>query len=122
MQITKIPPRSLIGSAALVLLFTMVPISLGFMISNNYIGPPDGQTGKKLIGKIISSYKNTCAALCAQKCTETAYCTAFNVRTGSLCELLEINQQQKQTLKVKDGAKYFTVSIIPKSLFIFLAK
>ena len=89
----------------------IVPICLGFMDSHNFKGPPNGQTGSKLIGKILSSQSKTSPVHCAQKCTALTHCTAFNVRAGRVCELLEIdphNHAEKQEAK----AKYFKVSII----------
>ena len=81
------------------------------MDSNNFKGPPNGQTGSKLIGRILSSHSKTSSVRCAQKCTALTHCTAFNMRAGQVCELLETdtrNHAEEQEAK----AKYFVVSSI----------
>ena len=97
------------GSTVAVLLLT-VPICLGFMDSNNFKGPPNGQTGSKLIGRILSSHSKTSSVRCGQKCTALTHCTAFNMRAGQVCELLETDPQNHAEEK-EANAKYFKVSI-----------
>ena len=97
--------------SAVAVILLIVPICLGFMDSHNFKGPPNGQTGSKLIGKILSSHSKTSSVRCAQKCTALTHCTAFNIRAGRVCELLETdphNHAEEKEAKVK----YFKVSII----------
>ena len=98
-------------------LLLIVPICLGFMNSHNFKGPPNGQTGSKLIGKILSSHSKTNSVRCAQKCTALTHCTAFNVRAGRMCELLETDMQN-HTEAEEAKAKYFVVSRILFSISI----
>ena len=92
-------------------LLLIVPTCLGFMDSHNFKGPKNGQTGSKLTGNILSTHNKTSPVRCAQKCTVLTHCTAFNMRAGRVCELLETdphNHAEKQEPK----AKYFVVSSI----------